>query len=135
MSTDIAMLEEFLRSGDSTGKALKDVAGLNDAAQRVGGMANGMFGYENQAESARALVETLKKESGTLANLFGASPLAGQFGMEDSAEKLKDWVDFSLLPSFDQIAKYFYMSVGAGAVTPEGIGFKVYGPNPPQLKK
>ena len=135
MSTDIAMLEEFLRSGDSTGKALKDVAGLNDAAQKVGGMANGMFGYENQAESARALVETLKKESGTLANLFGASPLAGQFGMEDSAEKLKDWVDFSLLPSFDQIAKYFYMSVGAGAVTPEGIGFKVYGPNPPQLKK
>ena len=135
MSADIAMLEEFLRSGDSTGKALRDVAGLNDAAQKVGGMTKGMFGYENQAESARAMIETLKKESGTLANLFGASPLAGQFGMEDSADKFKEWADFSLLPSFDKVAKYFYMSVAAGAVTPEGIGFKVYNPNPPQLKK
>ena len=82
-----------------------------------------------------AMVETLKKESGTLASLFGASPLAGQFGMEDSAEKFKDWVDFALLPSFDKITKYFHMSVAAGAVTSEGIGFKVYNPNPPQLKK
>jgi len=135
MSTDIAMLEEFLRSGDTTGKALRDVPGLNEAAQKVGGMGNGMFGYENQAESARSLIETLKKESGTLANLFGASPLAGQFGMEDSADKFKEWADFSLLPSFDKVSKYFYMSVAAGAVTPEGISFKVYGPNPPQLKK
>lgn len=133
MSTDVAMLEEFLRSGDSTAKALRDLPGLNDAAQKVGGMAKGMFGYENQAESMRAAVETLKKDSGNLASLFGGTPMAGQ--LEDSAEKLKDWIDFSLLPSFDKISKYFYISVASGAVTSEGMGFKVYNPNPPQLKK
>lgn len=132
MSTDIAMLEEFLRNGDSTSKALRDSPGLREAAQKVGGMSTGMFGYENQAETARATIETLKKESGSLANLLGGSPLAGQ--LEESADKLKDWVDFSLLPSFDMIAKYFYMSVAAGKVTPAGIDFKVYNPNPPQLK-
>lgn len=133
MSTDIAMLEEFLRSGDSTGKALRDVAGLKDAAQKVGGMATGMFGYENTVETARSAIEILKKDSGSLASLLGGSPMAGQ--LEDSMEKFKEWVDFSLLPSFDKIAKYFHITVASGAVTAEGMSFKVYTPNPPQLKK
>lgn len=133
MSTDVAMLEEFLRSGDSTAKALRDLPGLNEAAQKVGGMAKGMFGYENQAESMRAVLETLKNDSGDLASLFGGTPMAGQ--LEDSAEKFKEWVDFSLLPSFDKISKYFHISVASGAVTAEGMGIKVYGPNPPQLKR
>ncbi len=135
MSTDVAMLEEFLRNGDSAPKALRDAPGLAEAAQKAGGMAGGMFGYENQLETARALVETLKKESGTLANLLGASPLSDQIGMGENAEKFKDWVDFSLLPSFDKIAKYFHITVAAGAITSENMSIKVYSPNSPQLKK
>lgn len=135
MSADIAMLEEFLRSGDSTAKALRDTPGLSDAAQKIGGMATGFFGFENQAETTRAAVETLKKDSGTLASLLGATPLASQLGMDDDAEKFKEWVDFSLLPSFDKIAKYFHQTISAGSVTAAGIGLKVFSPNPPQLKK
>jgi hypothetical protein len=135
LSTDVAMLEEFLRSGDSTAKALRDTPGLAGAAQKIGGMNTGLFGYENQLETSRALVETLKKDSGTLANLFASSPFAGRFGMEDGANKLKEWVDFSLLPPFDAIAKHFHLNLYTGSVTGEGLSFKIFTPNPPQLKK
>ena len=80
------------------------------------------------------MIETLKKESGTLANLFNASPLAGRFGVGD-AGKLREWVDFALLPSFDQLSKYFYLTVWSGNVNPDGLTFKFYTPNPPQIRK
>ena len=135
MSTDVAMLEEFMRSGDSVSKALRDTPGLADAAQKVGGMGTGLFGYENQAETMRAVVETLKKEYGTLANLFNASPLAGRLGVGDDANKFKEWLDFSLLPAFDKISKYFYINVWSGSVTSDGLNFKIYAPNPPRMQK
>jgi hypothetical protein len=135
MSTDVAMLEEFMRSGENAPKALRDTPGLASAAQKVGGMNTGLFVYENQGETMRSTIETLKKESGTLANLFSGSPFAGRLGMEGDANKFKDWVDFSLLPSFDRIAKYFYLNVSAGNVTTEGINFKLFTPNPPQMRR
>ena len=135
MSTDVATLEEFMRSGDGGGKALREMPGLADAAQKVGGYGTGLFGFENQAETMRNTFETLKKESGTLANLFAGSPLAGRLGMEDDSKKFKEWIDFSLLPSWDRISKYFYISVWSGSLTPEGFALKAYTPNPPQLKK
>jgi hypothetical protein len=135
ISTDVAMLEEFMRSSDGSGKALRDAPGLADAAQKVGGMGTGLFIYENQLETMRAVVETMKKESGTLASLFSGSPLAGRLGMSDDASKFKEWIDFSLLPSYDKIAKYFYINVWSGTVTADGFSFKLYAPNPPQFKK
>jgi hypothetical protein len=131
ISVDSAMLEEFLRSSEGTGKSLRDTPGLADAAQKVGGFNTGLFAYENQVETMRVAVETLKKESGTLANLFSGSPLAGRLGMGEDANKFKEWVDFSLLPSFDRIAKYFSFNVWSGNVTSEGISFKFFAPNPP----
>jgi hypothetical protein len=98
-------------------------------------MNTGFFSYENQAETMRATVETLKKESGTLANLLGASPLGGRLGMSEDSNKFKEWVDFSLLPSYDKIAKYFYFSVSSGAMLSEGMALKVFAPNPPAFKK
>lgn len=135
VSTDAAMLEGFLRSGDGAGKSLRDTPGLAEAAQKVGGMNTGFFSYENQSETMRATVETLKKESGTLANLLGASPLGGRLGMNEDSNKFKEWVDFSLLPSYDKIAKYFYFSVSSGAMLSDGMALKVFAPNPPALKK
>ena len=135
MSTDVALLEEFMRSSDSAAKSLRDTPGLSEAAQKVGGMGTGLFGFENQVEETRHLVEILKKESGTLANLFNASPLAGRFGVGEDGGKLRDWVDFSLLPSFDQIAKYFHITVWSGSVNADGLNFKMYSPTPPKLKK
>jgi hypothetical protein len=131
-STDVGTVEEYLR-GSSRSSDLRATPGLAEAAEKVGGMGTGLFGYENDRETMRAAFEILKKESGTLANLFGNSPLAGRLGVDGSDKKLKDWVDFSLLPPFDKIAKYFYFSVYSGSVDAQGFHVKFYSPHPPQL--
>lgn len=135
LSTDVAFLEEFMRNSDSAHKPLRDTPGLAGAIQKVGGTGTGLFGFENQQEEVRHAVETLRKESGSLANLFAGTPLSAQLGMGDDSAKFKEWVDFSLLPPFDQISKYFYISVFSGSVTPEGFLLKVYSPAPPRMKQ
>jgi|YelNatPaOPRAMG01_1025707.scaffolds.fasta_scaffold01182_4 hypothetical protein len=132
-SYDLAMLEEYLRHGGTAPKALADTPGLARAAQKVGGMNTGLFTYQNQLESMRATIETLRKESGSLAHLFGRTRLAGPWGFDDKL--LREWVDLSLLPPFDAIAKYFYISVSSGATTPQGILFRVFTPVPPKLRQ
>lgn len=131
ISMDAAMLEEYLRG--NSGKALTETPGLSEAAQKVGGMSTGLFGYENQRDTTRAALEILKKESGSLADLFSGSAVAGRLKMNNN-NTFKEWVDFSLLPSFDQIAKYFYINVWSGTLNAEGATFKLYTPTPPQLK-
>jgi hypothetical protein len=132
-SFDVAMLEEYLRGPAS--KTLRETSGLAEAAQKIGGMGTGLFSYENQQESMRATLDILKKESGSLGNLFGSSPLAGRLGVKEDDKKFKDWVDFSLLPDFDKIAKYFHFMVWGGSVNAEGISIKMFSPTPPNFKK
>ena len=43
------------------------------------------------------------------------------------------WFDFSLLPDYDPVAKYFYVSEFAGSANAEGLTFTVFTPRPPQL--
>lgn len=132
ISTDTAMLEEFLRGSQE--KQLRDLSGLATAADKVGGMGTGLFGFENQKETMRHTFDILRKESGTLANLLGNNPLTGRLGMGGEESKFKDWVDFSLLPPYDKISKYFHISVWSGAVKADGLHFKVFSPQPPGLK-
>jgi hypothetical protein len=47
---------------------------------------------------------------------------------------LGDWLDFSLLPDFDPVAKYFYFTVYSGNTTADGMTFQFFAPRPPQLK-
>ena len=134
-SSDNAMLEEYLRSTEGNGKSLRDLPGLNEAAQKVGGMGTGFFAMENQSETARVAIEILRKDSGAAGALFGASPLGGRLGVADDGKGFKEWFDFSLLPPYASIAKYFYLGVYSGTVTAEGMNFKLFTPTPPQLKK
>jgi hypothetical protein len=131
MSTDETMLETFLRSSESTAKALRETAGLADAAQKIGGMNTGLFGYENASESMRVMLETLKNDSSSLDKMLGMMPMIPRLG----GKGLKDWLDFSLLPPFDQISKYFYFTVYSGSANAEGLSYKMFSPTPPQLKK
>jgi len=48
---------------------------------------------------------------------------------------LRQWFDFSLLPPFEKISRYFYFTVCAGGVNPDGFNLKFFAPAPPQLKK
>ena len=132
LTTDVPILEEYLRSSEGQQKALRNAAGLMDAAAKVGGTSTGWFGYENQAETARILVEALRQASAAKTNEtnFGSSS-----GFSAAENPIKDWLDFSLLPPFDKIAKYFHFSVYSAGANADGFAFKMFAPVPPGLKK
>jgi hypothetical protein len=80
------------------------------------------------------VLEALRKNSSTnQANAAGAMP--GTMGFPGAPNPFKDWVDFSLLPPFDQIAKYFYFTVYSISANADGVTFKMFAPIPPGLKK
>ncbi len=129
ISTDVGTLEEYLRSSQGDTKSLRDIPGLSEASAKVGGSGTSLFGYSNESESVRALFDFLKN------NASGADGLGGNLAPFLGNAKFKDWVDVSLLPTYDKIAKYFYFSVYSGGTTPDGISFKVFAPVSPQLKQ
>ena len=109
--------------------------GLRAAAERVGGFGTGMFGYSNDRETMRSLWTALTTPGGSAANpsaltlqqLIAASAMSGDGG------GIADWIDFSLLPPFAQVEKYFHITVYAGTMTREGIVVKAFAPKPPGL--
>jgi len=128
------ILEEFLRSNDSKAKTLNDTPGLADAAQKAGGMGTGLFGFDNQSLALRVLLEMLRQQPVTLQDILGASSMVGSVNTGDQAAKLREWADFSLLPSYDAISQYFYFSVYAGGFSPEGFTMNFFAPTPPKLR-
>jgi hypothetical protein len=135
LSTDAALLEEYLKPGENKPKPLSETPGLNEAALKVGGMTNGFFTYENQSETMRTTIETLKKDTATIERLFNENPLGKKADATQAATELKTWFDFSLLPPFEKISKYFSFVVAGGATSPEGLGLKYFSPTPAALKK
>jgi hypothetical protein len=133
ITTDTAILEEFLRSGETPPKPLSETPGLSDAAQKVTGSGASLFGFANEKQSRRVLFETLKKDPDSLNNLEGLAPLASLMGLPEL--KVKDWVDVSLLPDFGQVSRYFYFSVYGGSANADGLTFKAFAPTPPELNK
>jgi hypothetical protein len=129
LTMDVSILESFLRGGENPGRSLRETAGLADAMQHVGGAGGGLFGYQNQSAVARMTFTLLKNQASSAGsvNPFGALPYG------PSGKSISDWLDFSLLPDFDAVAKYFYFSVYGGEVTTEGLSFKYFAPRPPQL--
>ena len=127
LSTDVSTLEEYLRSGEKPPKPLSGTPGLIDAAQHVGGVGGGLFGYQNQREALRSLFKTLKNQTSNDSG-GGLNPMAAL------PKTVRDWLDFSLLPDYDQVSKYFYISVYAGNTTVDGLSFKAFAPRPPQMK-
>ncbi len=134
MSTDPSMVEEYLRSSESQAKALRETSGLVEASQKVTGPGTGLFGYQNQAETMRATFQALKKDSGAATNALGLATLPGAFGLASPEKNFKDWMDFSLLPAFDKVARYFYFTVYGGSASVDGWTLKMFAPLPPQLK-
>ncbi len=129
------LLEDYLRNLEQKKSALRDVPGLAEDAQKVKGMGTGLFGYVNGLETARLEFETLKKDSGSIANVIGGSPIASRLGLEDDAKAFKEWFDFSLLPPFEEVSKYFHHVLYSGSFTPEGFELKFFAPVSPRLKK
>jgi hypothetical protein len=120
-SSDAGILEEYLRSSEGKGRPLSQSPGLADAEAQIGGANGGLFGFQNQRESMRTSFKLLKAQAGS--------------GLETRMlpPAWRDWMDFTLLPDFDQVSKYFYISVYNETTSGDGINFKVFTPRPPQL--
>lgn len=134
MSTDVSILEEFLRSSESKNKALRESPGLTEASQKVTSPGTGLLRYENHAETMRAVFESLRKGSNSATNLGSLNPLTGALGIASPDKNIKEWMDFSLLPPYEKIAKYFYFTVYSGGSTVDGLAFKMFAPEPPALR-
>ena len=134
LSTDPAVLEEYLRNTGTPPKPLRDVAGLAEAAQKVGGQNTGWFGYENQNETARQLFASLKLSVGET-NRASTNPLTTAMPFAGPQKTFQEWMDFSLLPNFDLVAKYFGFTVFSGSASVDGILFRYFSPTPAELKK
>lgn len=122
ISTDSAILEEFLRSAGGQNKPLREDPGLQSAMQHLGGAGGGMFGYENQRETMRLAFKAFQNTMAADATLKMLPPA------------FREWLDFSLLPDYQSVSKYFYISVYAGSANAEGLTFKVFQPRPPGLE-
>ncbi|MBI5383732.1 MAG: hypothetical protein HZA90_03505 [Verrucomicrobia bacterium] len=134
LSSDVSLVEEFLRSSDGTARALRDKPGLAEAAQKAGGMNTGFFSTDNHAESARALFEAARKDSFNAASLLNRSVIASRLGMGREGGVLS-WFDFSALPPFERVAKYFHFDVSALSANADGFTYKYFAPAPPQAGK
>ncbi len=136
-TTDASILEEYLRSGETPPKALREAAGLSDAAAKVTGSGAYGLAYENQAETMRITFELLKQEAAEAAEEAKStnSPASGPPPYKPDHFKIKDWMDFSLMPPFDKVSKYFYFSVYGVRSTTDGLSLKVFAPTPPELRK
>ncbi|HTI99051.1 MAG TPA: hypothetical protein VL527_09220 [Dongiaceae bacterium] len=126
-TTDTAMLEEFLRNGENTDKPLRSSPGFADAAEKVAGSGTSYFSYENQREATRAQFALLKQVGANTDNTNTNAPT----DLLQARKVFLDWADFSLLPDFDAIAKYFSFTVTAGGANPEGLFLKIFVPVPP----
>ena len=134
LSTDPALLEEYLRSGQSQVKALREKSGLVEAAQLVGGMGTGLFSYENDADAMRVAFETARNDPRSSTTGIGPSLFPGLPGITGPEENLSEWMDFSLLPAFDKVAQYFYFNLYAVSANTDGLTLKVFTPTPPALR-
>jgi len=132
ISTDEAMLEEFLRSSSSEGKTLRETAGLTEAAQRVIGPGVMWFGYQNQLDRMRTTFDLLKKDPRSVTNSV-TSLLPALFGIPNPEPAFRGLMDFSLLPPVDKIAKYFHFTVYGASATVQGLTLRFFAPSPPKL--
>lgn len=134
-SANEAALEDYLRSAEGSGKPLRATPGFAPATDKVGGMATGWLSYENQAETMRLLINALTQAAtGTNRTDFD-TVLASMLPFAPPEAQLKEWLDFSLLPNYDQIAKYYGFVVSAGQTSVNGIIFRYFVPTPPELLK
>ena len=111
--------------------------GLMDALQKVTGPTTSLAGFQTQAEMQRTAFELLKQlpGGGTNSTVSGMTPVPESFGVAMPEQSLKEWVDFSLLPPFAAVEKYFHFMVFGGSANADGLTLKFYSPVPPGLKK
>ena len=83
----------------------------------------------------RVTFEVMKKNPNSATNSNDLAVLGSAFGVSMNQNNFSTWFDYSLLPEFDKVAKYFHFSVYAGSANADALTLKMFSPVPPSLKK
>jgi len=108
----------------SSNRALSSRSGLSKAAEQVGGLKSGFFGYLDGQSSIQHFARWIR-ETGMLETVYSEIVMA-DIGESD----IGDWLDFSLLPSDEKIGKFFDFAVFGLEREPQGITLKYFSPTP-----
>ena len=133
LSTDAALIEQYLRTAETPPRPLRDRPGLAEAAEKAGGTGTYLFGYENQADSMRTAFDAMKKDPSAAANASTLGPFPGVPGLSGAERHFKGWMDYSLAPPFARVAQYFYFTVYAASANTDGLTLRFFAPTPPAL--
>ena len=98
---------------------------LASAAAVGGGTDSGFFGYQNDRAVIGSVMETLRANADQFEMIFSMIPMEGL-----DAVSLDVWLDFSLLPEGDAVAKYFDITVYGAATDARGFTLKMFSPRP-----
>jgi len=126
------MIEEFLRSAETPPKPLREIPGLAEATQKVVGPGTALLGYDNQAETMRAAFDMLRKSASD--GGAGLNAIPGLAQVANVQKSIREWVDFSLLPPFEKVSRYFSFSVYGGRASSSGLTLTMFSPVPPGLQ-
>jgi hypothetical protein len=129
-SMDEQTVEEYLRGPSSSQKPLRRIAGLSQATQALGEEQLTSFRYDNAAEIVKKLWELGRENPELLSGGLGAAALAAPLPFKG----LDELTDFSSLPRFDRVSKYFHYSVGGSSSDTEHLNYRWFRPSPPNLK-
>ena len=135
LSTDSAMLEEYLRGVSGRLKPLRQAPGFAEATERVVGGGARWFAYENRNEAMRAAFGALQTDTNSPSGLSDLLPLPDGLALFKNAADFRGWMDLSLLPPYERLAKYFHFTVCALSVSTDGITINYFAPTPPELKR
>ena len=135
-SQDLKAIKSYLDGPKEGAKPLAKLAGLNQAAKKVGGLDGGAFGFENSKIMARGLFTVLKKNPNLISDAFGGLPqgIDPDTGLPVGGDRFGEWLDFKLLPEFKQISKYLHYTVAGVRADKQGIRMGLFMPTPPASK-
>ena len=128
LSLDAGMVEEFLRFCQTPGTSLADLPGFKDAGQKVTAGAT-LFGYSNQAEQLRLAMKGQPPRRDAAATAADTLFPGASWLVRSSIAS----ADPSLLPSLQELSRFFYFSVYSVAGTPDGLVLRSFAPRPPGL--
>jgi len=131
LADDASLLEDYLRGGSPNQRPLAARPGLAEAARMVGGMSTGFFTYDNKGESMRAFFDSAQKDSLNAISILKTMRVGAKTGEEGG---FLNWFDWTLLPPFERVARYFHFSVATLARDTQGYVYRWFAPAPPALR-
>jgi hypothetical protein len=135
-STDEDMIESYLRSGNRSGRPLKNNPEFQQAAQSVGGFNSGYINYQSFASVIQLYYESFRTNpDSALSGMLGAFIGEAIPESTDSKDGGNALIDFKKLPPYDQVKKYFHFNVTGNNSDETMLNMISVSPIPSQLKR